>query len=220
MFEIAPSILSADFTRLADEIRSIEEGGAGVVHVDVMDGRFVPNITIGLPVVRSLRKATNLTIDTHLMIVEPSRYAVQFVEAGADMVSVHVEADVHLHRTLTAIREAGGKAGIAINPATPLSTLEEALPFADFVLVMSVNPGFGGQAFIPTALDKVRRLKNLIAERGLDTRIEVDGGIDADNIAEMVSAGAEIIVAGSAVYGGGDGAAGVRKLIEAGTVWV
>ena len=220
MFEIAPSILSADFSRLADEIRSIEEGGAGVLHVDVMDGRFVPNITIGLPVVRSLRKATSLTIDTHLMIVEPSRYAVQFVEAGADMVSVHVEADVHLHRTLTAIREAGGKAGIAINPATSLSTLEEALPFADFVLVMSVNPGFGGQAFIPTALDKVRRLKAMIDERGLDTRIEVDGGIDAGNIAEMVNAGAEIIVAGSAVYGGGDGAAGVKKLIEAGTVWV
>ncbi len=220
MFEIAPSILSADFSRLADEIRSIEEGGATVLHVDVMDGRFVPNITIGLPVVRSLRKATKLTIDTHLMIVEPSRYAVQFVEAGADMVSVHVEADVHLHRTLTAIREAGGKAGIAINPATPLSSLEEALPFADFVLVMSVNPGFGGQAFIPTALDKVRRLRRMIEERGLDTRIEVDGGIDADNIAEMIGAGAEIIVAGSAVYGGGDGTAGVKKLIEAGTVWV
>ena len=220
MFEIAPSILSADFSRLADEIRSIEEGGATVLHVDVMDGRFVPNITIGLPVVRSLRKATKLTIDTHLMIVEPSRYAVQFVEAGADMVSVHVEADVHLHRTLTAIREAGGKAGIAINPATPLSSLEEALPFADFVLVMSVNPGFGGQEFIPTALDKVRRLRRMIEERGLDTRIEVDGGIDADNIAEMIGAGAEIIVAGSAVYGGGDGTAGVKKLIEAGTVWV
>ncbi|HSI87962.1 MAG TPA: ribulose-phosphate 3-epimerase [Pyrinomonadaceae bacterium] len=220
MFEIAPSILSADFSRLADEIRSVEEGGAEVLHVDVMDGRFVPNITIGLPVVRSLRKATNLTIDTHLMIVEPSRYAVQFVEAGADMVSVHVEADVHLHRTLAAIREAGAKAGIAINPATPLTALEEALPFADFVLVMSVNPGFGGQAFIPTVLNKVRRLKNMIVERGLDTRIEVDGGIDAGNIAEMVSAGAEIIVAGSAVYGGGDAAAGVKKLIEAGTVWV
>lgn len=220
MFEIAPSILSADFSRLADEIRSIEEGGATVLHVDVMDGRFVPNITIGLPVVRSLRKATKLTIDTHLMIVEPSRYAVQFVEAGADMVSVHVEADVHLHRTLTAIQEAGGKAGIAINPATPLSSLEEALPFADFVLVMSVNPGFGGQAFIPTALDKVRRLRRMIEERGLETRIEVDGGIDAENIAEMVGAGAEIIVAGSAVYGGGDGTAGVKKLIEAGTVWV
>src|SRR5690606_7224393 len=185
MFEIAPSILSADFSRLADEIRRIEEGGATVLHVDVMDGRFVPNITIGLPVVRSLRKATKLTIDTHLMIVEPSRYAVQFVEAGADMVSVHVEADVHLHRTLTAIQEAGGKAGIAINPATPLSSLEEALPFADFVLVMSVNPGFGGQAFIPTALDKVRRLRRMIEERGLETRIEVDGGIDAENIAEM-----------------------------------
>ncbi len=151
MFEIAPSILSADFAKLGEEIRAIEDGGARVLHFDVMDGRFVPNITIGLPVLISIAKATRLTIDTHLMIIEPSRYAVQFVEAGADMVSVHVEADVHLQRTLTAIREAGGKAGIAINPATPLVSLEEALPFADFVLLMSVNPGFGGQKFIETS---------------------------------------------------------------------
>src|SRR5215208_4131813 len=152
MFEIAPSILSADFTRLADEIAAVESGGARVLHVDVMDGHFVPNITIGLPVVRSLRKATKLTIDCHLMIEHPGRYAADFVKAGADMVSVHIEADVHLHRTLAAIREAGGKAGIAINPATPLSALDEALPYADFVLIMSVNPGFGGQRFVPTSL--------------------------------------------------------------------
>jgi ribulose-phosphate 3-epimerase len=220
MFEIAPSILSADFTRLGEEIAAVEAGGATVLHVDVMDGQFVPNITIGLPVVKSLRKATNLTIDTHLMIEEPSRYAVKFVEAGADMVSVHVEADVHLQRTLVAIREAGAKAGVAINPGTPLSALEEALPYADFILLMSVNPGFGGQSFIPTSLDKLRRLKRMIADRGLDTRIEIDGGIDADNIGEVVASGADIIVAGSAVYGRGRATESVRELKEKGTVWV
>jgi len=220
MFEIAPSILSADFTRLADEIAAVESGGAKVLHVDVMDGHFVPNITIGLPVVKSLRKATKLTIDTHLMIDEPNRYAVQFVEAGADMVSVHIEADVHLQRTLVAIREAGAKAGIAINPATPLSALEEALPYADFVLLMSVNPGFGGQSFIPTSLDKLRRLKKMITDRGLDTKIEIDGGIDAGNISEIVKAGANYIVAGSAVYGHGDSSAAVKELIDRGTDWV
>ena len=220
MFEIAPSILSADFTKLADEIAAVEAGGARVLHVDVMDGHFVPNITIGLPVVKSLRKATKLTIDTHLMIEEPSRYAVQFVEAGADMVSVHVEADVHLLRTLVAIREAGGKAGIAINPGTPLSALEEALPYADFVLLMSVNPGFGGQSFIPTSVDKLRRLKQMITSRGLETKIEIDGGIDASNISEIVQSGAEIIVAGSAVYGRGNATEAVRELIDKGSVWV
>ena len=220
MFEIAPSILSADFTRLGEEIRAVEEGGASVLHVDVMDGQFVPNITIGLPVVRSIRKFTDLTIDCHLMIEEPGNYAVKFVEAGANMVSVHVEADVHLQRTLVAIREAGGKSGIAINPATPLVSLEEALPYADFVLLMSVNPGFGGQGFIPTSLDKLERLRDMIQRRGLDTRIEIDGGIDADNIAKIVESGAEIIVAGSAVFGGGQPAAAVAGLIEKATVWV
>jgi len=220
MFEIAPSILSADFTKLADEIAAVEAGGAKVLHVDVMDGHFVPNITIGLPVVKSLRKATKLTIDTHLMIEEPNRYAVKFVEAGADMVSVHVEADVHLQRTLVTIREAGAKAGIAINPATPLSAIEEALPYADFVLLMSVNPGFGGQSFIPTSVDKLRRLKKMIADRGLATKIEIDGGIDASNIAEIVQSGAEIIVAGSAVYGRGNATEAVRELIDKGTAWV
>ena len=220
MFEIAPSILSADFTRLAEEIKAVEAGGAQVLHVDVMDGQFVPNITIGLPVVKSLRKATDLTIDCHLMIVEPSRYAAKFVEAGADMVSVHVEADVHLQRTLTAIREAGGQAGIAINPATPLVSLEEALPFADFVLLMSVNPGFGGQKFIHTSIDKLRRLRRMIEERGLSTRIEIDGGIDAGNIQKIVESGAEIIVAGSAVFGGGKPTEAVKELIDAATVWV
>jgi ribulose-phosphate 3-epimerase len=220
MFEIAPSILSADFTRLGEEIRAVRAGGASVLHVDVMDGHFVPNITIGLPVVRSIRNATDMTIDTHLMIEEPGLYAAKFAEAGADMVSVHVEADNHLHRTLCSIRDAGAKSGVAINPATPLFELEEILPFADFVLLMSVNPGFGGQRFIATSIDKLRRLRRMIDDRGLETRIEIDGGIDADNIATIVESGAEIIVAGSAVFGGGEPEKAVKNLIEKGTVWV
>lgn len=218
--EIAPSILSADFARLAEAIEAVESGGATVLHVDVMDGHFVPNITIGLPVVKSLRKATSMTIDTHLMISEPGRYAVEFVNAGADMVSIHVEADDHINRTLTSIREAGAKAGIAINPGTPLGTLEEALPYADFILLMSVNPGFGGQKFVPTSIDKLRRLRRMIDGRGLKVRIEIDGGIDANNIADVCEAGAEIIVAGSAVYGGGRPTEAVKELIDKATVWV
>jgi ribulose-phosphate 3-epimerase len=220
MIEIAPSILSADFTRLGEEIQAIEAGGASVLHFDVMDGQFVPNLTIGLPVLKSVRKFTKLKIDAHLMIIEPSRYAVEFVKAGADMVSVHVEADVHLQRTLTAIREAGAEAGIAINPATPLVALEEALPFADFVLLMSVNPGFGGQKFIHTSLDKLRRLRAMIDSRGLSTRIEIDGGIDAGNIGQIAEAGAQIVVAGSAVFGKGNPTAAVKELIDKSTVWV
>lgn len=219
-FEIAPSILSADFTRLGEDIKAIEAGGATVLHFDVMDGRFVPNITVGLPVLKSVRKFTEMTIDCHLMIVEPNRYAVEFVKAGANMVSVHVEADVHLQRTLTAIREAGGQAGVAINPGTPLILLEEALPYSDFILLMSVNPGFGGQKFIPTSVDKLRRLREMIDERGLATRIEIDGGIDASNINKIVSSGAEIIVAGSAVFGKGTPAESVKALIDAGKNWV
>jgi ribulose-phosphate 3-epimerase len=219
MVEIAPSILSADFTRLGEEIAAIERGGANIVHVDVMDGHFVPNITIGLPVVRALKQATQLPLDTHLMITEPGIYAEQFVEAGASMVSVHVEIDPHLNRTLAAIRKKGALAGVAINPATPLVMLEEALPFADYVLLMSVNPGFGGQKFIPTSLDKVRRLRRMIDERGLKTRIEIDGGIDRTNIAEIAAAGAEIIVAGSAVFNESDPAQAVRALREATVQW-
>lgn len=220
MFEIAPSILSADFTRLAEEIAAVKAGGAKMLHVDVMDGHFVPNITIGLPVVKSLRKATDMTIDCHLMISEPGRYAVEFVKAGADMVSVHVEADDHLQRTLTAIKEAGAKAGIAINPGTSLDTLTEGLPYADFILLMSVNPGFGGQKFVPTMLDKLRRLKSTIKDRDLATKIEIDGGIDETNIGDIVGAGAEMIVAGSAVFGRGKPETAVKGLLEKGTVWV
>lgn len=220
MFEIAPSILSADFARLGDEIRSVRAGGASVLHFDVMDGRFVPNITVGLPVLRSIRKVTDMTIDAHLMIVEPGRYAAEFARAGANMVSVHVEADPHLNRTLCSIREAGAMAGVAINPATPLVDLEEALPFADFVLLMSVNPGFGGQRFITTSLNKLRRLRRMIDDTRLPVKIEIDGGIDVDNINEIVEAGAEIIVAGSAVFGGGKPEESVRELITKGSVFV
>jgi ribulose-phosphate 3-epimerase len=220
MVEIAPSILSADFARLGEEIAAAERGGASLLHCDVMDGHFVPNLTIGLPVIKSLSRATRLPLDAHLMISEPGLYAEQFVEAGASMVSVHVEADQHLNRTLVGIRSKGALAGVAINPATPLVSLEEALPFADFILLMSVNPGFGGQKFIQTSLDKVRRLRRMIDERGLKTRIEIDGGIDASNVAEIVAAGAEIIVAGTAVFGKGDPTNGVRALLEAAAQWV
>ena len=218
--EIAPSILSADFARLGEEIAAAERGGAQLLHCDVMDGHFVPNLTIGLPVIKSLRRATRLPLDAHLMISEPGLYADKFVEAGASMVSVHVEADAHLHRTLTCIRGAGASAGVAINPATPLVALEEALPFADYILVMSVNPGFGGQKFIKTSLDKVRRLRRMIDERGLKTRIEIDGGIGAENVAEVVAAGAEIIVAGTAVFGAGDPERAVQGLRDAAAQWV
>ena len=220
MFEIAPSILSADFAKLAEEIRRVEAGGAKILHVDVMDGRFVPNITLGLPIVKSIRQATDSTIDCHLMIVEPLRYAIEFVKAGADMVSIHLEAEPHLQRALTAIREAGGKAGVAINPATSLVMLEEALPFADYVVLMSVNPGFGGQKFIVTGLDKLRRLRRMIDERGLPVKIEIDGGVDASNVGKVVEAGAEIVVSGTGVFGGGNPTEGVKNLIEAGTQWV
>jgi len=220
MIEIAPSILSADFSRLGEQIATVERAGASLLHVDVMDGRLVPNITVGLPVVKAISRATRLPIDAHLMIVEPGRYAEQFVKAGAQMVSIHIEADPHAHRTLSAIRSAGGQAGIAINPATPLSALDEALKFADYVLVMSVNPGFGGQTFISPSLDKVRRLRKIIDERGLKTRIEIDGGIDRENIAEVAGAGAEIIVSGSAIFGAPDPAVALRELREATVLWV
>ena len=218
--EIAPSILSANFSSLGDEIRAVERGGADVLHVDVMDGHFVPNITIGLPVVKSLAGFTRLPIDAHLMITEPGTYAPQFVKAGAQMVSVHVEADPNLHRTFTAIKSAGAQAGVVLNPATPVSAVEEALQFVDYVLVMSVNPGFGGQQFIPQSIDKVKRLRQLINERQLNVRIEIDGGIDRTNIETVVAAGAEIIVAGSAIFGTPDAETAVKELRNATVQWV
>ena len=218
--DIAPSILSADFSRLGEEIEAVKRGGAALLHVDVMDGHFVPNITVGLPVVKSLARATDLPLDAHLMISKPGRYAQQFVEAGAAMVSIHVEADAHLHRTLMSIKSAGAQAGVVLNPMTPIESLSEALSFADYVLIMSVNPGFGGQKFIPTAIDKVKRLRRMIDERQMDVRIEIDGGVDVENVGSVVSAGAEIIVAGSAIFGGGDPEAAVRNLKHATLEWV
>jgi ribulose-phosphate 3-epimerase len=218
--DIAPSILSANFSCLGEEIRAVERGGAGVLHVDVMDGHFVPNITVGLPVVKSLAGFTKLPIDAHLMISDPGTYAAQFVKAGAQMVSVHVEADPNLHRTLMAIRSAGAQAGVVLNPATPVSAIEEALKVVNYVLVMSVNPGFGGQKFIPQTLDKVKRLRQLIVDQQLDVRIEIDGGVDRTNIESVVAAGAEIIVAGSAIFGTPDAEGAVKELRNATLQWV
>jgi ribulose-phosphate 3-epimerase len=212
---LAPSILSADFGRLAEEIAAAERGGAGLVHVDVMDGHFVPNITVGPPVVKAVRKATRLPIDCHLMIENADRYVDAFVDAGASWISLHVEALPHLERTVAHLRERGVRPGVALNPATPLASLEEILPELGYVLVMSVNPGFSGQRFIPGSLDKVRRLRAQIQERGLSTLIEVDGGVDATNIRALAEAGGEVFVAGNAVYGSGDPEAAARRLIEA-----
>jgi ribulose-phosphate 3-epimerase len=212
MIEIAPSILSADFSRLGEEIKAAERGGAGIIHCDVMDGHFVPNITIGPLVVEAARRVTDLPLDCHLMIENPDNYIPAFAKAGASMISVHVEEVIHLHRTLNLIREHGCRPGVVLNPATPISTLEEALPFVDYVLVMSVNPGFGGQSFISTSLDKISRLRGMIDSRGLKIHIEVDGGIGQANIADVVSHGAEWIVAGSAVFGAGNPEEATREL--------
>jgi ribulose-phosphate 3-epimerase len=210
--EIAPSILAADFSRLGEEIAAVERGGAHMLHVDVMDGHFVPNISIGVPVVSSLRKATSLLLDVHLMIEEPGRYVGAFADAGADMISVHQEATPHLDRVLAAIRERDVKAGVVVNPATPVATLSEVLPVVDFVLVMSVNPGFGGQNFISGSLEKLRQLKEHRSRYNYGYRIEVDGGLCLENVANAVRAGAEIIVAGTSVFHTEDPAEAVRRL--------
>jgi ribulose-phosphate 3-epimerase len=213
---VAPSILSADFTRLGEQIAAAERGGAGVIHVDVMDGHFVPNITIGPVVLKAVRRATTLPLDCHLMIENADRYLDAFVDGGANWVSVHVEAVPHLQRSIAHLKKRGVRAGVVLNPATPLSSVEEILPEVDYVLIMSVNPGFGGQTFIPGSLDKIRRLRRQITDRGLSVQIEVDGGIDARNVGELVQAGGDVFVAGSAVFDGGDPEAGVRRLLEAG----
>lgn len=198
---IAPSILSADFTRLGDEIRAVEAAGADVIHVDVMDGHFVPNITIGPLVVRAVRAVTDLPVDVHLMITDPDRYLKDFIDAGADWVTVHVEACVHLHRALACIKDLGRKAGAVLNPATSLTTLDYVLAEVDLVMLMSVNPGFGGQSFIPSAIDKIRRLRQMLDAVNPGAGIEVDGGIGPATIGAVAEAGANIFVAGSAIYG-------------------
>ena len=199
---IAPSILSADFARLGDSIAEAEAGGADWIHVDVMDGHFVPNITIGVPVVAAIRKVTKLPLDVHLMIERPERYVEHFAGAGADWITVHVEAERHLHRTVQAIRQHGAHPGVSLNPGTPVSALDEILPYVDLVLVMSVNPGFGGQQFIATSTAKIAGLRRSLDERGLDALIEVDGGISPATAGRVVGAGAAVLVAGAAVYGG------------------
>lgn len=212
MVEIAPSVLSADFTRLGEHLKVVETAGASVIHVDVMDGHFVPNITIGPFIVQWIRSATRLPIDVHLMIEEPDRYIGDFAKAGADWISVHPEATRHLHRTISYIKQAGCRPGVVLNPATPLSAVEEVVADVHHVLLMSVNPGFGGQKFIPASLDKLKRLRALIRSKTSAARIEIDGGIGPDNVADVVAAGAEILVAGSAVFGAPDPAEAVRAL--------
>jgi ribulose-phosphate 3-epimerase len=212
MIEILPSILAADFSRLAEEIERVERGGANIIHVDIMDGHFVPNISIGPPVVQSIRKATRLKLDVHLMISDPDRYIHPFIDAGADHILVHQEACLHLDCTLRSIQKAGAMAGVVLNPATPLSTLEDVLELADYVLIMSVNPGFGGQEFIPHALDKVRRLDRIRRERRLALPIEIDGGITKENLADVVRAGCDWIVTGSSIFHTPDPAATVREM--------
>jgi ribulose-phosphate 3-epimerase len=212
--QLAPSILSADFAHLADAVAAAEKGGGTVIHVDVMDGHFVPNITLGPPVVKSLRKVTKLPLDCHLMIENPDDFIPAFAEAGANWVSVHYEACTHLHRTLSHIAEHGMKAGVVLNPATRVLLLRDILPMVHHVLVMSVNPGFGGQKFISFSLDKIRELVAVRQELGLNFHIEVDGGVDLETISSVVEAGADLLVAGNAVFGKGDAAGNARQLLE------
>ncbi len=217
MIELAPSILSADFAHLAEQVRAAEAGGATVIHVDIMDGHFVPNLTIGPPVVKSLRKATDLPLDCHLMIENADDYIPAFAEAGANWISVHYEACRLLNRTLHHVKDHGCLAGVVINPATPADFLTEVLDIVDYVLVMSVNPGFGAQKFIPSTLHKMRQLTDMRAARGLSFRIEVDGGVALDTVTDVVRAGAEILVAGNAVFGSGDPTRNAQHLLKAAT---
>jgi ribulose-phosphate 3-epimerase len=214
MIKISPSILSADFARLGEEVKAAEKAGAHMLHVDVMDGHFVPNITIGSPVVASLRKVTGLPLDVHLMITDPDRYIQDFAKAGADILTVHCEACVHLHRTVQLIKESGVKAGVSLNPATPVGNLEDILHAVDLVLLMSVNPGFGGQEFIPRTLGKIARLREMISKSGASALIEVDGGVKPENARQVADAGADILVMGSAFFNSGNYEGTMEKLNE------
>jgi ribulose-phosphate 3-epimerase len=214
MVKIAPSILSADFLRLGEEIKAAEAAGADLVHIDVMDGHFVPNITIGPAIVEAVKAVTALPLDVHLMIERPDRYLDDFINAGADYIAVHYEASVHLHRTIQQIKEKGKIAGVSLNPATPLWSLEDILPDIDFVLLMSVNPGFGGQKYIPHSTDKIRMLKNMLGEKGLPALIEVDGGVSPENAGVVAAAGADILVMGSAFFHSKDYRAIVKRIRE------
>jgi ribulose-phosphate 3-epimerase len=212
---IAPSILSADFARLADEVARVETGGADLLHVDVMDGHFVPNLTVGPPIIASLRKVTKLPLDVHLMITNADACIRDFADAGADYLTVHVEACRHLHRTVQAIKERGLKAGVSLNPATPLSSVEEILPDVDLLLIMSVNPGCGGQSFIPASLSKIERARAMIERAGSRALLEVDGGVKVENAAQIVTAGADILVSGSAIFSGKDYGATIKAMRQA-----
>jgi len=214
VIRIAPSILSADFAALGEEIRKVEDAGAHLLHVDVMDGHFVPNITIGPPVIRSIRKITRLPLDVHLMISDPDKYIPAFVEAGSDMLTVHAEATIHLDRTINFIRSQNAGVGVSINPATPLSAVSHVLGLVDMLLIMSVNPGFGGQHFIPYTVDKIRQARQLIEEHHYRCAVEVDGGIDSDTLPDVVRAGAEVLVAGSAIFHAPDPARKIKELLE------
>ena len=212
MIQIVPSILSADFARLGEDIHKVEQGGATMLHIDIMDGHFVPNLTVGPPVVRSVRAITRMTLDVHLMVSDPDKYAPIFIEAGADQVSVHLEAARHLDGTLRSIQSEGIPAGVVLNPATPVSALEDVLGLADYVLIMSVNPGFGGQQFIPHALDKIRALDRRRRELGLNFAIEIDGGVNLENLADIVRAGCDWVVSGASIFKSPDPAATVAEM--------
>ena len=218
MIKLAPSILSADFARLGEQIDEVARAGADYIHIDVMDGHFVPNITIGAPVVASIRPVAGLPLDVHLMIEHPERYISQFVEAGADIITVHVEASPHLNATIRAIKRLGARAGVSINPPTPIGTVEEFLPHVDLVLVMSVNPGFGGQPFIPETLPRIAHIRKILNDRGLHAELEVDGGINADNAPDVVKAGADVLVAGNSIFKAKEGISrAMRRLRDATT---